>query len=132
MVFVHLYQDYIPECVVLNRVLEELSLRHKNCKFCKVKASDANADYPDKALPTLVVYKSQDVLDRVVSMRTNAGRPIDADGLEWRFAQQGFMTTEQVEDPFQDVSMSQLRILHGHGTKGKVGYNGSDSDEDSD
>merc|ERR1712100_668704 len=125
LVVVHLYQDYIPECVVLNRVLEELSQRHKEVKFCKIKANDANADYPDKALPTVCIYKNKDVLDKVVAMKTNGGRPITPDGLEWRFAQQGFMKTELVEDPFQDVSMSQLRVLHGHGTKGKVGYNGS-------
>merc|ERR1711865_205567 len=32
-------QDYIPDV-----------------KFCKIKSKDANADYPDSCLPTLVVY----------------------------------------------------------------------------
>ena len=37
------------------------------------RCQDANAEYPDKALPTMVVYKNGDVLDRVVSMKTNGG-----------------------------------------------------------
>lgn len=129
LVVVHLYQDYVPECVRLNQVMEELSFRHKDVKFCKIKASDANADYPDHALPTLVVYKGGDVLDRIVSLKTNGGHPVTADGLEWRFAQQGFMKTELEEDPFKDMSLTKMRVLHG--SRNKVGY-GDDSDSDSD
>jgi len=130
LVIVHLYQDYIQECTVLNNVLQELSVRHKAVKFCKIRASDANAEYPDKALPTLVVYKGSEVLDRVVALKSNGGNPVTADGLEWRFAQQGFMQTELEEDPFKDMSFAKMRVLHG--AKGKmVGYD-DDSDEDSD
>jgi len=129
LVVVHLYQEYIPECKRLNEVLQELSTRHKQVKFCKIKSTDANAEYPDKALPTMVIYKNGDVLDRVVSMKTNGGNPITADGLEWRFAQQGFVNTDLEEDPFKDMTFAKMRILHGH--KGQsVGYDESDSDDD--
>jgi len=130
LVVVHLYQDYVVECQRLNQVMEELSYRHKDVKFCKIKSTDANAEYPDHALPTLVVYKGGDVLDRVVSLKTNGGHPVTADGLEWRFAQQGFMKTELEEDPFKDMSLTKMRVLHG--AKGKMVGNLSDSDSDSD
>merc|ERR1712185_582562 len=66
-VILHLYQDYVPECTRLNEVMHELSWRHKEAKWCKIKSTDANAEYPDKALPTLLVYRDGQVLDRVVS-----------------------------------------------------------------
>merc|ERR1711977_430190 len=43
-VFVHLYQDYIPECKLLNECWKELAYRHKHIKFVKIRATDANAD----------------------------------------------------------------------------------------
>lgn len=129
LVVVHLYQDYVQECVRLNEVLQELSVRHKDVKFCKIKSTDANAEYPDRCLPTMVVYKGGDVLDRIVALKTNGGHPVTADGLEWRFAQQGFMKTELEEDPFKDMTLTKMRVLHG--AKGRmVGYGGSDSDSD--
>merc|ERR1711977_365389 len=132
LVLLHLYQDYVPECTRLNEVMQELSMRHRAAKWCKIKSKDANADYPDSALPTLLVYKDGNVMDRMVSLKTNGGQPVTADGLEWRLAAQGFVKTELEEDPFKDLSMAKMNILRGRG-KGKVGYQGdSDDSDDSD
>lgn len=129
-VILHLYQDYVPECTRLNEVLQELSLRHKEVKFCKIKSKDANADYPDSCLPTLLIYKDGQVLDRVVALKKNGGQPVTADGLEWRLAQQGFVKTELEEDPFKDLSFAKMRVLHGQ--KARMVGDGDSSDEDSD
>merc|ERR1711988_698178 len=135
VVVLHLYQDYVPECARLNDVLQELSHRHKAVKFCKIKSNDANAGYPDEALPTLMVYQGGNMLDQVTALKTNGGHPVTVDGLEWRLAQQGFVKTELEEDPFKDLSLTKMRVLHGaRGRQGsRVGYDsdGTDSDYDS-
>merc|ERR1711977_466519 len=130
VVILHLYQEYVPECVRLNEVMNELSWKHKEVKWCKIKSTDANADYPDKALPTLLIYKDGQVLDRVVSLKTNGGKPVTADGLEWRLAQQGLIETTLEADPFADMSVTKMRVLHGR--EGRIVGRDDDSDEESD
>ena len=129
VVVLHLYQDYVEECARLNTVMQELSYRHKDVKFCKIKSKDANSEYPDDALPTLMVYRGGDMLDTITSLKTNGGNPVTADGLEWRFAQQGLMQTELEEDPFKDLSFAKMRVLHGaRRGAARVGYDSDDSD----
>jgi len=81
--FVHLYQDYVPECTVLNRVLEELSNRHREVKFCAIKAHDANSEYPDKALPTLIVYKNKEVRLGIPTTLPAHNAAVPAGRLSW-------------------------------------------------
>ena len=38
-VVLHLYQDYIEECVLMNRILEQLAEQYPNVKFVKIVAT---------------------------------------------------------------------------------------------
>jgi hypothetical protein len=129
VVFVHLYQDSIPECKRLNMVMAELAYRQRAVKFTKIRATDANAEYPDSALPTLLVYRGGQVVDRMVAFKTHGGDPFTADGLEWNFAQKGYMETELEEDPFARLTMHRLQKKHDKGKRSCIGYDSSDSDE---
>jgi len=130
VVFVHLYQDSIPECKRLNMVMTELAHRHKAVKFTKIRATDANAEYPDSALPTLLVYRLGMVVDRMVAFKTHGGDPFTADGLEWTFAQKNYMETELEVDPFERLTMHRLAKKHDKGKRRCVGYDSSDSEDD--
>lgn len=44
-------------CVRMNHVLQQLALRFSYVKFLKIVSTDADADYSDAALPTLLVYR---------------------------------------------------------------------------
>lgn len=129
VVFVHLYQDYVPECKRLNMVLAELASRHKAVKFTKIRSTDANAEYPDSALPTLIVYRAGVVVDRMVAFKTHGGDPFTADGLEWNFSQKGYMETELECDPFERLTMHRLQKKHDKARRQCVGYDSDESDD---
>ncbi|XP_054789752.1 uncharacterized protein LOC129295278 [Prosopis cineraria] len=57
-VVVHLYKEGIPECGLLMQCLEELATRYPATKFVKIISTDCIPNYPDRNLPTLLVYNS--------------------------------------------------------------------------
>ncbi|XP_048328225.2 uncharacterized protein LOC107415115 [Ziziphus jujuba] len=57
-VVVVLYKEGIPECGVLMQCLEELATRYPATKFCKIISTDCIPNYPDRNVPTLLVYNN--------------------------------------------------------------------------
>ncbi|XP_028778116.1 phosducin-like protein 3 [Neltuma alba] len=57
-VVVHLYKEGIPECGLLMQCLEELATRYPATKFVKIISTDCIPNYPDRNLPTLLVYNN--------------------------------------------------------------------------
>ncbi|KAE8701787.1 Thioredoxin superfamily protein isoform 2 [Hibiscus syriacus] len=47
-----------PECGVLLRCLEELAVKYPATKFVKIISTECIPNYPDRNLPTLLVYNS--------------------------------------------------------------------------
>ncbi|KAK4603364.1 hypothetical protein RGQ29_012060 [Quercus rubra] len=57
-VVVILYKEGIPECTLLMRCLEELATKYPATKFVKIISTDCIPNYPDRNLPTLIVYNN--------------------------------------------------------------------------
>ncbi|KAH7681893.1 Conserved phosducin-like protein [Dioscorea alata] len=60
-VVVFLYKDGIQECAILLRCLEELARRYPGTKFVKIISTDCIPNYPDRNLPTVLVYNNSAV-----------------------------------------------------------------------
>lgn len=60
-VIVHLYNDSIPACKLMSRHLSELARRYKAVKFLKIVADQCIPNYPDRNVPTLLVYVNGDI-----------------------------------------------------------------------
>ncbi|KAJ2806776.1 Proteolipid protein 2 [Coemansia helicoidea] len=75
-VVVHLFRESIPECKLMNRHLAELAQQYRATKFVKIVSVECIHNYPDKNLPTLLIYGHGDMkgqlvrLDRYGGMRT--------------------------------------------------------------
>ncbi|CAN1321730.1 Viral IAP-associated factor homolog [Linum perenne] len=69
-VVVLLYKDGYQECGVLLGCLEELAKRYPATKFVKIISTDCIPNYPDRNLPTLLVYNSTAVKANYVGMRS--------------------------------------------------------------
>ncbi|CAM8924879.1 unnamed protein product [Rhodiola kirilowii] len=67
-VVVHLYKEGIPECQVLMESLEELAKRYPATKFVKIISTECIPNYPDRNLPTLLVYNAGNVKANYVGM----------------------------------------------------------------
>ncbi|CAA0820132.1 Thioredoxin superfamily protein [Striga hermonthica] len=55
-VVVLLYKDGYPECRLLLQCLEDLSKRYHATKFVKIISTECIPNYPDRNLPTILVY----------------------------------------------------------------------------
>jgi len=84
-VIIHLYQDYIPACVKVNKCLASLSMKYTHVKFGKIQSTEAEANYDDIALPTILVYRGGEVFQCFVRITDEIGVAFDVDHLESLF-----------------------------------------------
>uniref|UniRef100_A0A0G4I029 Phosducin domain-containing protein n=1 Tax=Chromera velia CCMP2878 TaxID=1169474 RepID=A0A0G4I029_9ALVE len=54
----HLYSEANTDCLQINEALRTLCQKHGKVKFCKGVGSDIIPGYPDRNLPTLLLYKN--------------------------------------------------------------------------
>ena len=99
-VFVHLYEDYVKDCVVLNRVLAEIAKRHAQVKFVKIRAKTAVPDWPDGNLPAAYLYKDGAMRKQLVGSREMATGPppFTALSVERKLVELGVLKVEDVEE----------------------------------
>ncbi|KAK2661522.1 hypothetical protein Ddye_000096 [Dipteronia dyeriana] len=69
-VVVILYKEGFPECGVLMECLEELARKYPATKFVKIISTDCIPNYPDRNLPTLLVYNNSAVKANHVGLRS--------------------------------------------------------------
>ncbi|KAF8705759.1 hypothetical protein HU200_030962 [Digitaria exilis] len=73
-VVVFLYKDGIPECGLLQNCLEELSTRYPATKFVKIISTDCIPNYPDRNVPTILVYNNSAVKGTYVGLQKFGGK----------------------------------------------------------
>ncbi|KAL5367805.1 phosducin related thioredoxin fold protein [Cryptosporidium parvum] len=58
-VVVHLYKESNEDCQIINRLLSEtIAKEYGKIKFVKGISSDIVPNYPDKSLPTMIIYRN--------------------------------------------------------------------------
>ncbi|CAK9030862.1 Phosducin-like protein (PHLP) [Durusdinium trenchii] len=62
-VIVHIYEEYIVACQRMNKILEEVAMRHPYLKICKLVATEASQTLSHRALPAFIVYKGQELVN---------------------------------------------------------------------
>ena len=55
-VVVYLFKDHVSDCKCMTQCLQELAKKHKHTKFVQIVSTEAIAGYPDRNLPTLLLY----------------------------------------------------------------------------
>ncbi|EGC35656.1 hypothetical protein DICPUDRAFT_151998 [Dictyostelium purpureum] len=85
-VIVHLYQTYIPECVLVNQYLTQMAIKYRYVKFLKIVSTEAKKNYHDAALPSILVYKGGELVISFVPITEELGRSFDKEDLELLFA----------------------------------------------
>nr|XP_009780862.1 PREDICTED: viral IAP-associated factor homolog [Nicotiana sylvestris]XP_016503401.1 PREDICTED: viral IAP-associated factor homolog [Nicotiana tabacum] len=72
-VVVLLYKDGYSGCQILLQCLEELAMRYPATKFVKIISTDCISNYPDRNLPTVLVYNNGALKSNYVGLH-NFGR----------------------------------------------------------
>ncbi|KAJ3694125.1 hypothetical protein LUZ60_009605 [Juncus effusus] len=73
-IVVFLYKEGIQECGLLMTCLEELATRYPLTKFVKIISTDCIPNYPDRNLPTILVYNNGAVKATLVGLSHFGGR----------------------------------------------------------
>ncbi|KAF5305603.1 hypothetical protein FQR65_LT07683 [Abscondita terminalis] len=63
-IIIHIYEDNIPACRLMNDCFEEISQIYTNTKFCTIKSANACVSYEFKTqgLPALLIYKKGNLI----------------------------------------------------------------------
>ncbi|CEP17685.1 hypothetical protein [Parasitella parasitica] len=127
-VVVHLYQDYIPACKLMNRCLNELALQFKATKFVRIVANMCIPNYPDQNLPTLLVYGDGDIKANLAGAIQFGGMKMTTKSLRTILAQYGAVPAEEKEDDNRN-SESKRTIYQSTATAALSDDDESDTDD---
>ncbi|KAJ3127060.1 Phosducin-like protein 3 [Nowakowskiella sp. JEL0407] len=73
-VVLHLYQTHIPASALLSQHLSALSKTYPTVKFCICKADMCIENYPDKNVPTVLIYLGGKLTRQVIGLEGITGR----------------------------------------------------------
>ncbi|KAI9224015.1 thioredoxin-like protein [Blastocladiella britannica] len=69
----YLYKDSIPACKLLTAILSRVAAAYRETKFVKIIGDQCIPNYPDRNLPTLVIYHGGDMIRQIVGMQAIPG-----------------------------------------------------------
>ncbi|DBA75401.1 hypothetical protein WJX77_002145 [Trebouxia sp. C0004] len=67
-VVVHLYKDKVADSAMLGECLTELAKKHPQTKFVKIISTECIPSYPDKNVPTVLIYKDTKCLQHLIGL----------------------------------------------------------------
>lgn len=113
-VIVHLYQDSVIECRLVEEALQQLAPKFKYIKFLKIRSTQAIENWPERNLPTIFAYKNGSMQRQLLTLKEVGGKTMKPADLEWWLVQKDIVTTSELEeDPRETVDFQE-------GNKGKL------------
>jgi hypothetical protein len=84
-VVIHLYQDSMVECQLVDEGLRNLASRFKYVKFLRIKYNQAIENWPEKNLPTVFVYENGAMKTQLITLNKIGGKKMTAAGKTMEF-----------------------------------------------
>jgi hypothetical protein len=83
----------------MQTLLEKLAARFRDVKFVTIGHTECIPDYPDCNLPTLLIYRNDDLLKQCVGTAAFGGDAYGIDDVEWELADASVVRTELARNP---------------------------------
>ena len=80
-------------------MLEQLARKFCDVKFLQIESTECIPDYPDRNLPTLFVYRDDDLLAQCIGPAAFGGPSFGIDDVEWELSQAGIVATDLKVNP---------------------------------
>ncbi|KAJ3030941.1 Phosducin-like protein 3 [Rhizophlyctis rosea] len=111
-VVLHLYQNHIPACKLINGILDRLASTHRATKFLRIRADQCIENYPDRNCPTLLVYGEGDLKRNLVGIAALGGMGTTLDYVEKLLRDCGAVTktTANADDEDEEEKRAGFRI----------------------
>ncbi|KAF9972608.1 hypothetical protein BGZ73_004233 [Actinomortierella ambigua] len=81
-VVVYLYKDYLPICKLMSAHLATVAARNRATKFVKIIGDQCIPNYPDRNLPTLLIYGHGDMKMQLVGASQLGGMSMKPEDIE--------------------------------------------------
>jgi len=131
-VVVFLFKSGIPYCQLLEQKLRPIASKFKATKFVKIRSEEAIHNYPDKNLPTLLVYHKGDIVKTVITLAPLGGESVTSADIEWALKTCGAVESEMEEDPRKKQREGGINLVRGYVARRNNDNNDSDSEGDGD
>ncbi len=79
-VLVHLYQDSVIQCRLLEECLQVISRQFRYLKILKIRATSAVENWPERNLPTLFLYYEGELKEQLITLSAVGGNAVTAAG----------------------------------------------------
>eukprot|EP00301_Raphidiophrys_heterophryoidea_P027703 c9785_g1_i2.p1 GENE.c9785_g1_i2~~c9785_g1_i2.p1 ORF type:complete len:267 (+),score=57.69 c9785_g1_i2:111-803(+) len=98
-VVVLLWLSGIPQANLMSSIFRQLARKFKDVKFVQIKATDAIPKFPEHQCPTILVYRTGNIIQQWVCLTPFNGDDTTADDVEWELAEAGVLKTDMQEEP---------------------------------
>jgi len=128
----HLFKPSIPACKLINAILVKLAARHKYCKFIKIIGDHCIHGYPDKNMPSLLIYGKGDMRKQIVGIQSfPGGMSCTVDDLELFLHRLGAIKSAAALNKEDQVERNKKEYLIYSGSSASKGeFNIEDDDDD--
>ena len=82
-------------------LLEKLARKFRRLKIVQIGSTECIPNYPDRNLPTLLLYRDDELLGQLVSTAPYGGSSYGIDDVEWELAQHGLVETDLGRNPHE-------------------------------
>lgn len=96
VVFLHKERHYLSGFTLV--LLEKLARRFGDVKFLRIPHTECIPDYPDANLPTLLLYRDDELLGQCVGAAAFGGPSFGIEDVEWELARVGLVETALPKD----------------------------------
>ena len=103
-VVVHLYQEYIMDSKILDKILDSLAHRFILVKFMRIKANECIEGFKDKDVPAVIIYHDGNLIKQLIpaSYYFGGAGNLSADKVEWILGSLKVLKSELENDPFDE------------------------------
>ena len=130
-VVVHLYQNYIMDSKILDKILDELAHRFILVKFMRIKADECIDGFKDKDVPAVIIYYNGNLIKQLIpaSYYFGGAGNLSAEKVEWILGSLKVLKSELENDPFDEEDNYEGFKTSKNHKKEKEDFE-SDSDDD--
>ncbi|KAG0225245.1 Phosducin-like protein 3 [Mortierella sp. GBA43] len=108
-VVAYLYKDYLPICKLMGAHLATVASKHKATKFVKIIGDQCIPNYPDRNLPTLLIYGEGDVKAQLVGAEILGGMSMKPHDIENYLARVGAIKRPETHSKEDKTKVSSIR-----------------------
>lgn len=129
-VVLHLYQDYVMDSKVLDKIFENLAKKFILVKFMRIRATNCIEGYPDNNVPGVIIYHNNALMKQFLPCTYYFGGEghLSEKKVEWILSSLGVLKTDLEEDPFDEDDDDGYKVKKDNKRK-KEDFD-SDSDEE--